>query len=374
MEKQIIVYEPRADIRLEVKTDGETVWLTQEQMCRLFRRERSVITKHVRNIFREGELVENSASANLGNCILNLHKYKPLSFHLVLYRKTFRFTSQVHSSPNLRMPAMPVPDFAEQPNFAQAGSVGDGANRGLVQNLHKTPGAGGRPLTCYNLGVIISVGYRAKPLQGTRFRQECAEEALLRREGRAHRRRRSRPQGPAATAMLREMLMRRCDELRRIGKSENRMDAEEGEVRQIIAEDDFMSVRVGRVAPRPPHSERSKSCAGMRMHIHRRSRREAVARVALATACEPNTCQSVSDTRWSFNPERSPCFQERAISYRHPADNDADQHNKGGTSHLVQQLAEPPAPPKRRRIGFCAEEDVGRANSAHATLHGKRGA
>jgi hypothetical protein len=39
-----------------VRLDHETVWLTQEQMSQLFARERSVITKHVRNVFREGEL------------------------------------------------------------------------------------------------------------------------------------------------------------------------------------------------------------------------------------------------------------------------------------------------------------------------------
>ena len=56
MDKQIIVYEPDAQTKMEVKTDGETVWLTQDQMCRLFGRERSVITKHINNVFKEGEL------------------------------------------------------------------------------------------------------------------------------------------------------------------------------------------------------------------------------------------------------------------------------------------------------------------------------
>ena len=56
MDKQIIVYEPNEQTKMEVKTDGETVWLTQDQMCRLFGRERSVITKHINNVFKEGEL------------------------------------------------------------------------------------------------------------------------------------------------------------------------------------------------------------------------------------------------------------------------------------------------------------------------------
>ena len=56
MEKQIIVYEPNEQTKMEVKTDGETVWLTQEQMCQLFGRDQSVIARHIKNIFKEGEL------------------------------------------------------------------------------------------------------------------------------------------------------------------------------------------------------------------------------------------------------------------------------------------------------------------------------
>ena len=58
MNKQIIVYEPNEQVRMEVKTDGETVWLTQDQMCRLFGRDQSVIARHIKNIFKEGELDE----------------------------------------------------------------------------------------------------------------------------------------------------------------------------------------------------------------------------------------------------------------------------------------------------------------------------
>ena len=58
MEKQIVVYKTADDIRLEVQTDGETVWLTQEQMCLLFGRTQPVIARHIANIFREGELTK----------------------------------------------------------------------------------------------------------------------------------------------------------------------------------------------------------------------------------------------------------------------------------------------------------------------------
>lgn len=50
---------------VEVRLDGGTVWLTQEQMALLFDRERSVVTKHLRNVFKEGELEEKSNVQNL---------------------------------------------------------------------------------------------------------------------------------------------------------------------------------------------------------------------------------------------------------------------------------------------------------------------
>ena len=58
MDKQISVYEPTEQVKMEVKTDGETVWLTIDQMAMLFGRDKSVIGKHVRNVFAEGELPE----------------------------------------------------------------------------------------------------------------------------------------------------------------------------------------------------------------------------------------------------------------------------------------------------------------------------
>jgi hypothetical protein len=46
--------------RLEVRMQGETVWLTQVQMAELFQRERSVLTKHIRNVFSDGGLRQDS--------------------------------------------------------------------------------------------------------------------------------------------------------------------------------------------------------------------------------------------------------------------------------------------------------------------------
>lgn len=57
---EIVIYQPDEITRLEVRVEGETVWLTQTQMADLFGRERTVITKHIRNIFSEHELDEKS--------------------------------------------------------------------------------------------------------------------------------------------------------------------------------------------------------------------------------------------------------------------------------------------------------------------------
>jgi Virulence protein len=55
----ILIYQSEGGkVKVDVRFDGETVWLTQEQMCVLFGRDRSVITKHISNIFKEGELDE----------------------------------------------------------------------------------------------------------------------------------------------------------------------------------------------------------------------------------------------------------------------------------------------------------------------------
>ena len=49
--------------RVEVRLAGETVWLTQAQMAELFQRDKSVISKHIRNVFAEGELKQEPTVA-----------------------------------------------------------------------------------------------------------------------------------------------------------------------------------------------------------------------------------------------------------------------------------------------------------------------
>ena len=57
----IVIYRTKdGSAKLEVKLEEETIWLTQAQISSLFNIERSVATKHLRNIFKSGELEEKS--------------------------------------------------------------------------------------------------------------------------------------------------------------------------------------------------------------------------------------------------------------------------------------------------------------------------
>ena len=64
-DNMLIYQSADGKIKIDVRFEKETVWLTQAQMCVLFGRERSVITKHIKNIFAENELNENSNVQNL---------------------------------------------------------------------------------------------------------------------------------------------------------------------------------------------------------------------------------------------------------------------------------------------------------------------
>ena len=106
---QFLLYKAEnGKIKVDVLIQDETVWLTQEQIAELFGRDRTVISKHIKNIFVEGELDENVVCAN------------------------FAHTTK----------------------------------HGAIENKTQTAN-----IKFYNLDVIISVGYRVKSLQGTRFRQ-----------------------------------------------------------------------------------------------------------------------------------------------------------------------------------------------------------
>lgn len=62
---EIILYQPDASVSLEVRLENETVWLTQQQIADLFGTKRPAITKHLANIYKSGELEENSTCSIL---------------------------------------------------------------------------------------------------------------------------------------------------------------------------------------------------------------------------------------------------------------------------------------------------------------------
>lgn len=109
---EMIIYQSDEGVRLDVRLENKTVWLNQEQIGALFNKSKATISEHISNIFKEGELDEK-----------------------VVVRK-FRTTTQ------------------------------HGALEGKTQS---------KEVKYYNLDVIISVGYRVKSIQGTRFRQWATE-------------------------------------------------------------------------------------------------------------------------------------------------------------------------------------------------------
>ncbi len=101
---EIILFENQG-VKLEVNLKDETVWLNLDQMSELFSRDKSVISRHINNIYKEGELEKSSTVAN----------------------------------------------------FA---TVQNESGRMVKRNID-----------CYNLDVIISVGYRVKSKNGILFRK-----------------------------------------------------------------------------------------------------------------------------------------------------------------------------------------------------------
>jgi hypothetical protein len=63
MKDEIVLYQPNEQFQLEVQLKDETVWLTQDQMALLFQRDKSVIARHISNIYAEGELQKESTVA-----------------------------------------------------------------------------------------------------------------------------------------------------------------------------------------------------------------------------------------------------------------------------------------------------------------------
>jgi len=103
LSSDILIYQTEdGRTKIETRLEGETVWLTQAQLCELFQKSKATISEHIKHIFDENELIENSVVRNFRTTAADGKEYET--------------------------------------NY-------------------------------YNLDVIISVGYRVKSLQGTKFRQ-----------------------------------------------------------------------------------------------------------------------------------------------------------------------------------------------------------
>ena len=63
---EIIIFENQ-NVKLEVNMKDETVWLTQEQMAELFQKAKSTINEHIKNIYKDGELLESETLTKFGN-------------------------------------------------------------------------------------------------------------------------------------------------------------------------------------------------------------------------------------------------------------------------------------------------------------------
>ena len=84
MEQQgeIILHQPDESVRMEVRIEDETVWLTQAQIAELFETKRQAITKHLKNIFQSGELNENSVCSILELTASDGKSYKTKTYNL----------------------------------------------------------------------------------------------------------------------------------------------------------------------------------------------------------------------------------------------------------------------------------------------------
>ncbi|MFT7223411.1 MAG: prophage maintenance system killer protein [Cellvibrionaceae bacterium] len=82
-------------LQLEVPLNNETVWLAQDQICTLFGRERSVITKHINNVFKEGELARESVCAKFARTADDGKTYQTQLYNLdVIISVGYRVKSQ----------------------------------------------------------------------------------------------------------------------------------------------------------------------------------------------------------------------------------------------------------------------------------------
>ena len=81
-DNEIILYQPDSTVKLEVRLENDTVWLTQQQMTELFQTSKQNVSLHVNNIFKEGELDSNSVVKESLTTASDGKKYKTKFYNL----------------------------------------------------------------------------------------------------------------------------------------------------------------------------------------------------------------------------------------------------------------------------------------------------
>ncbi len=81
-DNEIILYQPDSTIKLEVRLENDTVWLTQQQIADLFGVKQPAISKHLKNIFESGELIEASVHSILEYTAADGKSYKTKFYNL----------------------------------------------------------------------------------------------------------------------------------------------------------------------------------------------------------------------------------------------------------------------------------------------------
>ena len=94
---QIIIYQTADNqTQIDVRMENDTVWLTQTQMADLFQKDRTVISRHIRNVFKEGELLKEGTCAKFAHMGHDgLQKYETVFYNLdVIISVGYRVKSQ----------------------------------------------------------------------------------------------------------------------------------------------------------------------------------------------------------------------------------------------------------------------------------------
>ena len=96
MDSQFLIYQNQeGDVKIDVRFQDETIWLSQAEMSVLFSKDKRTISEHISNIFKEGELDENSVIRNFRTTATDGKEYQVEYYNLdVIISVGYRVKSQ----------------------------------------------------------------------------------------------------------------------------------------------------------------------------------------------------------------------------------------------------------------------------------------